>query len=256
MYRIDVNQRLLRPLAVTLLTAVAAHTAVPAALADDGGERTKQRQPELLARDYAARHLSRLATETLLWQACPDEPAAYCVVDDSEKEGHARFIASPAVQRRAVALLAEHDAPAGAYELRVDLLAVEAGGADRLDGLSPAARRGLEARRGELGGGHFTLLDSGFVRTADEAKTTLLADREVYEVYVKLRRGVRGGRIEVRGIQLSASRTTADLTLAVPQPAGVVLTASLDVGLGETTVVGTTRLDEKRDLLLLLTANR
>lgn len=213
-------------------------------------------QPDLLSRDYAPRHLSLVATEALLWQACPEDEAAYCVVDDSKQEGHARLIAPPAVQRRAVALLAAHDVPAGAYTLRVDLLAVERGGRDRLEGLAPSARRRVEALRGELGGPSFTLLDSGLVRTANEGRTELLADDRLYQVLIDLRRGQRGERIEVQGIQLHAQRVGGQPTSGLPAPVGAVLAASLDVAVGDTAVVGTTRLDETRDLLLLLTAAR
>jgi hypothetical protein len=237
---------------IVVVIALAALVATPAALAGEG-----RQQPELLSRDYPTRHLSRIAAEALLWEACPDDPDAYCVVEDSDDPSYARLVASPAVQRRAVALLAEQDTPAGAYTLRIDLLTFERDGVDRLDGLAPAARQAVDRLRPELGGSGYVLADSGLVRTSDGGRTALLVDGNVYNIYLDLRRAHHGERLLVDGIELHASRTTGNGgSSELPTPAGSVLSAALDLGVGETAVVGMTRLDASRDLVMLVTATR
>ncbi|HMB53760.1 MAG TPA: hypothetical protein VKU40_10605, partial [Thermoanaerobaculia bacterium] len=202
---------------IIVVIALAILVAAPAALAGEG-----RQQPDLLSRDYPTRHLSRIAAEALLWAACPDDPTAYCVVEDSDDPSYARLVASPAVQRRAVALLAEQDTPAGAYTLRVDLLTFERNSQDRLDGLAPPARQAVNRLRPELGGSGYVLADSGLVHTSNEAQTDLLVDGNVYKVYLDLRQGQPGERLLVDAIQLHASRTTrnggSDET---PTPTGV-----------------------------------
>ncbi|HEX2162627.1 MAG TPA: hypothetical protein VHM02_01620 [Thermoanaerobaculia bacterium] len=224
------------------------------------GTGAAQPAEEAQRREYVFQNLDATIAEALFWELCGAETSDRCRV--LHASGSALHVMAPtAVQRRMASLVAERDALPPSYQLQVHLLSASRAPGEPPAALSAPARQALADLSSVLGYRRFELLDSGVVETVRSARVNLAGPAATRVGIVLELRDVSGLEDEKLVVQVGAvseGNGRAGLPEGAPSiPASNLLETSLSLELGETAVVGTTRLagaDEA--LVLLLTAVR
>jgi hypothetical protein len=242
------------PLAALLLLA---GLAAPAATAQ-GGDGSPP-----YGNRYLISHLDLHAAELLAWERCPEKER--CKVSSTmtgEGVKVLEVLADAATHERIVQALAREDAAPSTQVFQLHLLEGSAGGtaASPAD-LPPGARKALEDLRGFLPYKSYRLLDAAWLPTTSTVRARLVGDRGAsYEAELRFRRvgALEEKQLFVDGFRLREEGSSPALVdeKGRDRPPRELLNTSFGLDIGETIVVGTSRVDGASDraLVILLTA--
>ncbi len=210
-------------------------------------------------RRYAVKQLSLHEAEVLAWQQCGAATKEVCRVRDSGimESGiqYLVFIGDDAAQERLVRALAERDGMPRSQAFQVILLTADRAAKESLEGLPANTRKAIEDVASFLPFTRYRLVDAGWVRTANQAALTLHdADGLPLEVSLTLR-----GRaneqllispfvVDAQAVDLSSVESPTGK--AVRRAGRRLLGTSFGIQLGETLVVGTSRVDGSESALV------
>lgn len=173
------------PYALVLLAAAALLLLPAIAGAQASGEPAN---PPNYGKDYASSTLSGVALSALLWEACPDDLRAPCLVDDPKTEhGEAFLNAPPAVHRTVARQLAALDGGPITRHLRIDLVRHGGTGGNLPPSLPGTVRRALDAYQGELPSHGLVHLGTWRVATSDAATGLLATPEGLFRLDVNLK---------------------------------------------------------------------
>lgn len=212
---------------------------------------------------YLISHLDLHAAELLAWERCPEKER--CKVSSTmtgEGVKVLEVLADAATHERIVQALAREDAAPSTQVFQLHLLEGSTGGTAAAPAdLPPGARKALEDLRGFLPYRSYRLLDAAWLPTTGGVQARLVGDGGAsYAVDLRFKRV--GDRKEkqlfVEFFRLNEEGTSPALTDAQgkPRPPRQLITTSFGLDIGETVVVGTSRVDGASDraFVILLTA--
>lgn len=255
------EQRILRIAVAAVVVAL-----LPAlALASEPIRQEEQQRPPIETRLYRLQHMSLESAYTLARSACM-ETTSYrgpirCDVEVMQEEGTLIVNAISEIHDRVAALLADVDRPPHTQAFHIVVVAANHEGPGTSE-LPEGAMRALEDIKAFLPYEGFRVLDTGWLKTARYGETSLT--------------GPTGFRAELhfRGDPTSGESMVVEFRLAAKQPAVMIpaglqgepqaaywrniLESTFSMSLGETVVVGTSKLDPADEgasaLVILLTA--
>jgi hypothetical protein len=215
---------------------------------------------EIYEREYMLRQLSSHEAEVLLWDQCPKPPVNVCRVRGTGlRDGMAVIVvyADDATHARIARALAEHDVLPATHAFQVVLLL-----ADRQPGGIPKelpanTQKALQDVVGFLPFTRFRVLDSGWVRTAGDGQL-LLGGLGGPPIQVALELGRRGGdQMYIHEFQVAAPIVPSSYDPKDPKnpphwPMRMLINTAFGIKLGETLVVGTSKLDGGDEALVAL----
>jgi len=229
------------------------------------GEEAQQEIPPVETRLYPLQHLRLDSAYTLALSVCRENDArsgTACNVEVLEEEGILVVTAIAALHERVSTLLSEVDRPPQTQAFHIIVLAATDSPSTPSD-LPPGAQRAVEDIKTFLPYAGFRVLDTGWLKTVREGQTTLTGPTG-FEVGLEFRGDPRSGEpLLIETFQMTVMEP------AVILPEGVqgetrgarqrlVLETSFSMNVGETVVVGTSKLngggDEPTALVILLTA--
>jgi len=246
----------LRPHLAALLL-LAALAAMPAAAAQGGAD------APLYENRYLVSHLDLHAAELLAWEECT--PKERCRVNSTMTGEGVKVLgvmADAATHARIVQALAREDAapPTQVFQLHLLEGATAAAGAPPGD-LPAGARKALDDLRGFLPYRSYRLLDAAWLPTTSTVRARLVGDRGAsYEAELRFRRvgALEEKQLFVDGFRLREEGSSPALVdeKGRDRPPRELLNTSFGLDIGETIVVGTSRVDGASDraLVILLTA--
>ncbi len=240
-------------LALGLVWAVALALPMPLSAAEGG-------KVDVYEREYMLRQLSSHEAEVLLWDQCPKPPTGVCRVRGTGLRDGVWVIvvyADDATHARIARALAAQDVLPATHAFQVVLLL-----ADRQTGGIPKelpanTQKALQDVVGFLPFTRFRVLDSGWVRTAGDGQL-LLGGLAGPPIQVTLELGRRGGdQMYMQGFQVAApivppSYDPKDAKNPPHWPMRILINTAFGIRLGETLVVGTSRLDGGDEALVAL----
>ncbi len=191
--------------------------------------------------EYMLRALSQHEAEVLIWEQCPKPADSLCRVRGTGfRDGVLTVVvfADGATHARIAGVLAEKDGVPATHAFQVVLLL-----ADRQAGGLPAdlpanCRKAVEDVRGFLPFTRYRMLDAGLLRTTEQGKM-LLGGVAGSPVEVELRmRGHAGDQLSVAMFRVATT--------------GVVIQTAFGIKIGETLVVGTSKLNGGDEALVAL----
>jgi hypothetical protein len=237
-----------------------------AATSDGAGEETQQEIPPVETKLYELQHVSLSSAYEVASSACREIPADQrryidCNVSVMEEEGTLIVTSTAAVHSRVATLLSEVDKPPHTQSFHIIVLAAT-DSPSTPSSLPPGAQRAVEDIKEFLPYAGFRVLDTGWLKTARYGQTTLTGPTG-FEVSLVFRGDPRS-----KEPLLIEDFTMTVMEPAVVLPEGVqgetrgarqrrVLTTSFSMSVGETVVVGTSKLNgnnEPTALVILLTA--
>jgi hypothetical protein len=205
---------------------------------------------------YKIHFLASHLAQVLAWQQCPPDAGERCRVTPDE-HGDLDVIADAATQRKIAQLLAREDAAPVTQAFQLVLLL-----ADQQAGEPPAlsknAQKAVDDLRGFFPYKGYHLLDTAWVRTTGEANARLVGkDGVSYAVSLSFAGTGGGGAGESPGLFVRRFRLDEEPSPALLKAARaprILLSTSFGLKVGETLVVGTSKLDGGDALVLLVTA--
>ncbi len=231
-----------------------------------GEEPQQQEIPQVETRLYALQHVSLSSAYELARSACREIPADQqrytdCNVELMEQESTLIVTSTAEVHSRVVALLSEVDKPPHTQAFHIIVLAAT-DSPSTPSNLPPGAQRAVEDIKAFLPYEGFRVLDTGWLKTSRQGQTTLTGPTG-FEVGLVF----RGNPTSNEPLLIEEFQMTV-LEPAVVLPEGVqgdthgayqrlVLETSFSMSVGETVVVGTSKLNgnnEPTALVILLTA--
>lgn len=247
--------RLLRRLLVLALLAAAA----PAWAAPQGTQAGPQ--DSVFNRDYRVQHLNVHEAEVLVWDECATLGKERCFVRQTAvQDGTPLLLVAATAEghERIARALAQRDVVPKTQAFQVILLVADQGAATGAETLPAAAAKAVDDIRGLLSFTRYRLVDQALVRSAERADLVLSgADGLPLAVALVFDQRV-GDQVFIRAL-----RVAAPAVIPGPEnPQGPrrttgrqLLETSFGMQVGETVVVGTSRLDGGGEaLVVLLTA--
>lgn len=208
---------------------------------------------------FEIHYLDIHAAEALAWEQCPDK--LLCAVrgetygGDATSRGALFVYADGAAQARIAQALAREDAVPQTQSFQVSFLAAGKEGGPNPE-LSAGAQKALADLKGLLPFKSYRLLDTAWLRTTQTASVRLAGpDGHAFEVWLRFRSSGLGKdrNLLVDGFRLT-ERFPNEPTKQVRPPQELIST-SFGLKVGETIVVGTSKVDGSDDaLIVLLTA--
>jgi hypothetical protein len=212
---------------------------------------------------YLISHLDLHAAELLAWDLCPQKER--CKVSSTmtgEGVKVLEVLADAATHERIVQALAREDAapPTQVFQLHLLEGSTAEAGATPAD-LPAGARKALEDLRGFLPYKSYRLLDAAWLPTTGGVQARLVGDGGAsYQAELRFKRvgDRKENRLFVEFFRLHEEGTSLALKDAQgnPRPPRQLITTSFGLDIGETVVVGTSRVDGASDkaFVILLTA--
>jgi len=250
-----------RTLSRTLLRAAALGLALTwAALAAPALAQGEAAEVGLQSRVYPLRSLRPLVAEVLVWEQCPKDAGDRCRVTHSgisEAGPYIGVVADVPTHARIARVLAQHDSVPTTRRFHILLLVADSNGTGMPEGLPPGAAKALEDLRGFLPYTRYGVVDFAWVQTADDAEAALTGpDGLPIEVGLSFENRL-GDELYVDAFRLRAP--------SVPPRRGEggedrpgrshpqqLLVTSFSMTVGETVVVGTSKLDGGGEALVTL----
>jgi hypothetical protein len=237
--------------ALAALLAAACLLPAPAAARDDAGE-------ELVSRVYQVRHIDPNDAAMLAHQVCLDRRG-----DDRtcryqlQSKGWFTYNTDAETQEAIAAALAAADTPRGSLNLQLTLLMAD--NESRPDpALAEGEARALADLRQLMPYKGYRLVESGWLRLADRGQLRL-GGNPPYVAEIDLDRplGPDEDSLVVRRFELGIMRLLPGAEGAAQKDFQRLLGSSFSMSVGETVVVGTSRLNgDDEALVVLLTASR
>ena len=234
--------------------------------ARETAEEPQQEIPVVETKLYQLQHLSLSSAYELAISTCREIPADQqrytdCNVELMEEESTLIVTSTAAVHSRVAALLSEVDKPPHTQTFHIIVLAATDSATTPSD-LPPGAQRAMEDIKAFLPYEGFRVLDTGWLKTSRQGQTTLTGPTGL-EVGLEF----RGNPGSNEPLLIETFQMTV-MEPAVILPEGVqgetrgarqrlVLETSFSMDVGETVVVGTSKLNgnnEPTALVILLTA--
>jgi hypothetical protein len=243
------------PTATWLLLVLCAAAAVPAAVA--------QNQPEVVPHydnTYRIFHLGLHAAEVLAWEQCADKTRCRVTGSTSNEGTFISVRADVGVHEKIARALAREDAAPRTQVFQILLLEAGAGPAQAPPELPADAARALADLQGFLPYTSYRLLDSVWVRATRGVRARLVAGGGAsLETTLEFRRvgDSSADRLFVDAFRLREEGDSPALVNAKGERRGprMLLDTSFELAVGETIVVGTSRIDgADQALVILLTA--
>lgn len=241
-------------LAALLLLASAA----PSLAAQDPGAAERP----VYDNEYRVLHLDLHTAELLAWAQCEQKERCRVTATFSDAGKVLGVRADAATHARIVQALAREDAapPTQVFQLHLLEGATAAAGAPPGD-LPAGARKALDDLRGFLPYRSYRLLDAAWLPTTSTVRARLVGDRGAsYEAELRFRRvgALEEKQLFVDGFRLREEGSSPALVdeKGRDRPPRELLNTSFGLDIGETIVVGTSRVDGASDraLVILLTA--
>ena len=213
--------------------------------------------PEVTSRLYRIHYLNVKEAELLIRQKCLTLGKRDC--DTRMRLNYVEFFSDEEAQAEVAALLKEKDVPPATQVFQVTLVVADNSG-EASPALPAGAQRAMDDLLGFLPFRSFRVLDSGMMRTSEQARLTLGGDLG-YRAELVFRGDPTSGKpLFIEGFQLEQSYIRY-----VPSQPGLpaereevhrdVMASSFSMEVGETVVVGTSKLDGgDQALVVLLTA--
>lgn len=198
---------------------------------------------------YEVRHLNVEEGALLARQRCLELGAPRCDYNIRGRNFF-EFIAAPQAQESVRAVLAERDLPPATQAFQITLLVAGKGPASRPD-LPASGRRALDDLESFLPYRSYTLLDAGVTRTADKANLALGGDQG-YRAQIRFHGDPRTApelKVEFAMDQVYQRRRDDGGAEDVHRD---IVETSFSMSVGETVVVGTSRLDGGDEALVVL----
>jgi hypothetical protein len=250
------NRSLTRPLVLLLL-------ALPLAAGAAGAAQDSTPPP---ASDYGNRYEIRFldthAAELLAWNQCPARERcriSSVAVSDDQGKNTKRYLdvrADAATHERIVRALAKEDAAPRTRTFQVSLLLADDKPEAAATRLPDGAQKALQDIRGFLPFKGYHVLDTAWLRTTDNAEGRLVGLRsQGYTVRLRARSvgDVEGKSLYVDAFQIredgSGPIVTADGKNRGPR---TLIDTGFGMNVGETVVVGTSKLDDGEQALVIL----
>lgn len=228
-------------------------------------------QDQEYAATYEIRFLGPHAAQTLAWDQCPKDQKVHCRTQVSTKTEGERSItvltvqADRGIQEKVARALAVHDIGPKTQTFYVVLLAASPKPSSTPADLSPGARKALQDIQGFLPYRGYQVLDTALLRGTRSLTGRLVGrDNQGYdlEIYFQQPGGPDSKSLYVNGLSFTEDRsvpipvTSADGKPAGSRPGRRLINSSFTITEGETLVVGTSRIDNTDEaLILLLTAS-
>ena len=211
-------------------------------------------------RTYVLRQLSTHEAEVLAWDQCAKGSSEICRVRDAGYSNNAPYLmvaADDATHQRIARALADRDVLPATHAFQVVLVL-----ADRQPGGIPKelpanTQKALQDVVGFLPFTRFQVLDSGWVRTSGKGRLSL-GGLGGQPVEVALEVGRRSeGRMYVDSFEVAApmaprNRDPNSETIPAVWPMRMLIKTAFGIKLGETLVVGTSKLDGGGEALVAL----
>lgn len=227
---------------------------------EERAQRGQRAQVEM--RRYSVRHVNlesaRMQAEAICTETRFNEGDAFCRVEGQLRDALI-LIATPEVHERFARELAEIDVPPRSQRFHIAVLEVVEGAGTPAAELPDGAVGALEDLQSFLPYESFRLLANGWLETAREGFTTLSGPGS-FELAVSFRGDPKSGdtlMVEFRltAVPLSAEEIRAWERSGESLPRRVVLETSFGIDVGETKVLGTSKLNgDGNALVVLLTA--
>lgn len=249
----------LRPHVLAAFLLLAGAAAAEPALAAQGQAAST---PERYTTRYRIFHLDLHSAELLAWQQCADKTRCAVTGSTADEGGFLDVLADAATHAAIVAALAREDAAPKTQVFQLFLLeATSAEGGAFPTHLAAGARKALEDLRSFLPYKSYRLLDSAWLPATDLVRARLVGDGGAsYETMLRFRRvgGPEGKQLFVHVFNMREEGTSPALVDAQGKgrPPRQLIVTSFGLDVGETIVVGTSRVDGASDkaLVVLLTA--
>lgn len=226
-------QRILSPLFfMAALTAVAVALPLAAAEPDTEG---------VFDRTYRLRDLDAHYAEVLLWEQCDKSSPKLCRVRNAvfaDGAHHVAVIADDATHERIAKALAKEDGVPKTHSFQIVLLLADRAANGVPEALPANCRKAIDDVKGFLPFTRYRMVDAGLIRTADFGQLSLSGPLNTpVDVGVALGQGA-GKQLAVR-----------NFTISSPAP---LLKTQFGIEVGETLVVGTSRLGDDGEALVAL----
>jgi hypothetical protein len=215
---------------------------------------------EIFLRTYPLRYLRPLEAEVLAWGECADGPGDRCRVTQSgiaESVPYIGVVAEAPTHARIARVLAQRDAVPRTQRFHVLLLVADSEGSGMPESLPEGAATALKDLRGFLPFTRYRVVDLAWVQAAADAEATLIGP-DGLPIQVSLSFENRVGE----ELYVNAFRLLAPVVPAEPGRNGEVrpgrgrgqqlLATSFSLKVGETVVVGTSKLDGGSEALVTL----
>lgn len=232
--------------------------ALPAGAAQDGGA------PAAYGNRYEIRFLDLHAAELLAWSQCPNKERCRVMSlvtpgeQDKPSKTYVEVYADAAVHERIVQALAKEDAAPRTRTFQVVLLLADSKPEDPAPRLPAGAQKALQDIRDLLPFKSYHVLDTTWLRTTRTAEGRLLGLRDQgYNVSLRFRNvgSVEGKSLYVDGFDVREDPETVRDAEGNRRAPRRLIQTSFGLEVGETIVVGTSRLDGgEQGLVVLLTA--
>ena len=229
---------------------------------------------------YEIRYMDLHAAEALAWEQCPAALKNYCRVaamalqGDPTKKAYLEVKADPATHERIAQALVKADAKPRTQVFQVVLLAASGKTGRPAPELSASAQKALADLQGFLPYKSYEVLDTAWIRTTqdDVAEGRVVGLRGAsYQMQLRFRvtGAAEEGQLFIDAFQLrseptmfqtpakegTGSGTPAAAPVPTPRPARDLISTSFGLKVGETIVVGASKVDGAEDaLVVLLTA--
>lgn len=206
-------------------------------------------------RTYQINHLDVRLAEVLAWEQCRPDAGDRCrVVHAGEAEGMVTIgvLADAETHERIVRALAANDVVPYTQIFQVVLVAAGKSGPAGTSDLPKAAAEAVADLANLLPFTSYRLIDSTWVRTTDTAEAKLSGDGHYFRMALKFRGqgGIEGAKLLVEVFRLGRY-----LGQSAPQGIGPVedlINTSFGLEVGETVVVGTSKLNGGDEALIAL----
>lgn len=192
-------------------------------------------------RTYRLRDLDAHYAEVLLWEQCDKDSPKLCRVRNAvfaDGAHHVAVIADDATHERIAKALAREDGVPKTHSFQIVLLLADRAANSVSEELPANCRKAIDDVRGFLPFTRYRMVDAGLIRTAEFGQVALSGPHNS-PVEVGLALGQSAGK------QLAVR----NFTINGPNP---LLRTQFGVAVGETLVVGTSRLGENGEALVAL----
>jgi hypothetical protein len=205
--------------------------------------------PELMTRIYHPQFLPPDVAGELVGQVCTGKSKDLC---EFHFVGGNRLVltATESVHRQFAALMAERDVPPATQEFEVILLAATRTGTVSPD-LPERAARAIKDLEGFLPFAGYRLLDTGWIKTSGHAAVSL-GEAGAFQAGLHFKGNPQSGKILVEHFDLTYrdwTRVEGKVLYGEPR---MILASSFGIGIDETVVVGTSKLDGGDEAVVVL----
>jgi len=215
--------------------------------------------PDVYTRVYILQQLDIHEAEVLVLDQCPSGSGDGCKVRNAGPGEAGLTItlqADSATHERVARALAEHDVVPRTQVFQVTLVLADKGANGGSGEMPKAAAEALKDVRELLPFSHYSVVDSGWIRTTREAEITL-AGPDGHSIEVRMLFGRRvGTQLFVERFRLVRSGVPPQAgpggEMSPPEEPRKLVETSFSMGVGETLVVGTSKLDGGDEALLAL----